>query len=1284
MEGGRAGLAEALRAVTVPLLGPAGAAGTGFFVAPGVIVTCAHVITDASGNVAGLVRSAETDRVRATSFRVVPGTYRANEPGSEDLVLLQAEGDVTGAHVVLHPSAEPDDPLWAFGYPLGRYRAGDSATLTLAGPSQRIEGAELLKTVQGPVGPGFSGGPVLNWRTGAVCGVVRYRDTERADTARLVPVRSVFATHPGLEPVHRAASPGNRDWLELLDDAQLAEVGIRFPGPRLREYLDAASGADGRHPHAELAGTEVTPPLWKVYLRQQTSRYGSPDDELARVDADSLLRTYPGVQVLGGPGAGKSSLVRHLTAEIAKQWLRGEGGEFVPVPVPADALRGHRDLTEKLAKGVRSFDLDLDRLRLKELFAADPAPGARWLVLADGLDEIIDPYDRRLVADLVHRQRAGDRFGFLLTTRPTSADYHTKLSEKGRYPTFVIEPFARQQLGEFAKAWFEALEVPDAEAESARFVTRADEAGLRDLATIPLIATMMCVLYAQEPGRRLPSDRVDLYGQFVDLLHEKRRATARKRLREWAGRSGAAAEQAADELFDKALPVLREWAHEHHEIAAADASMGRPVPALVEVASRHVPKPDTVSDPEWTRLVHEVFLATSLLISKRGGPEFLHQTIQEYLAARYLVQRYPRPRRRQLRPRLREWKNWEVELFLVGLWAADGKDVTRVLNRLLRRRYWKDNHGFVVDVVRQGLPVPDKVRERLRRGLVQQVVHPRTLRDWREAVSELAQVAPTDAADTLEALLREDDERVARFEALRLLLELDRSRGITAANYLVFAGRADAEDRLRAAKIVVEIDRPHGLRTLTRLAAAPELRESRFEAARLVFAEDPARGLEILRRLVEDPGCSGKTRLAAAETICAHDPREVPATLGLLSRDGTAGFETRCAAAVAARERGFGADLLAELVEDRRHPAAARRRAARVLGDTDVRAIPVLRELALDAQGDPEERFDAAAALAEVEPGAGLDVLFTLAGDPLLDSWQVDAVKAAGQLPGARDRALDRLNELAGDFGAGFAVCLFAADALHEFDPARGVDALTALAIGPATADDRMAAIEHLDDCGADDRVVSLLEAFVAAGAEPVRIRDKAATKLASVRPGLEVTAYTTLARDTGIPARRRADFAVKVAQINRKQGISLLKQIAATAPSEQALAVIERLEQLDRAGAVVEYRRVAALSGVGSRTRLSATSRAARLVPAEQGRSRTEAPAADDVSHLSTRRQLQARVAQAGDRKLKPEERFTAVEAVAKLNPAQGKNLLQAMVDDRKTPKAVRVKAEKALRKLR
>ncbi|MFE0307538.1 trypsin-like peptidase domain-containing protein [Amycolatopsis sp. NPDC058986] len=1286
MDGVRAKLADALRAVTVPLVAPSGAQGTGFFVAPGVLLTCAHVVTDERADVAPVVRSTGTAHVLATEFRVIPGTYRANGPDGLDVVLLQAQDAVVGSHVLLHPAAEPDDRLWAYGYPQGRYRAGDSATLTLAGPSQRIEGAELLKTVQGPIGPGYSGGPVLNWRTGAVCGVVRYRDTEHSDTARLVPVRSIFAAYDGLEPLHRSVAPGSRGWLELLDDDQLAASGIRFPGPRLREYLEAASAADDRHPHAELAGTEVTPPLWKVYLRQQTSRYGAPAGaEPARVDADSLLWAYPGVQILGGPGAGKSSLVRHLTAEIAKQWLRGDGGEFVPVPVPADALRGRNDITELLASGARSFDVDLDRGRLEELFAGEPAPGARWLVLADGLDEIVDPSDRRVVAKLVQRLRSRGRFGFLLTTRPTGVNYHTELAENDRYPTFVIEPFARHQLGDFARAWFEALEVPDAEAEAARFVDRADEAELRDLATIPLIATMMCVLYAQEPGRRLPANRVDLYRQFVELLREKRRATARKLLREWGGRSGASAERAVDELFDNALPVLREWAHAHYENAAAQFPTGRPMPTVVEVASRHVPRPaDTVPEPEWTKIVHEVLLATSLLISRRGGPEFLHQTILEFLAAEHLVRRYPRPSRRRLRPRREAWKNWEVELFLVGLWAASGKDVTRVLNRFLRRRHWKHNHGFVVDVIRQGLQVPDKVRERLRRGLIYQVTRPQTLDDWREAVAELALVEPGAAADTLEAVLRDVTEKVVGLEALRLLLELDRRRGITAANYVVFADRADADARLRAAKIVFDVDRPHGVRTLVRLAATAELRELRIEAAQLVFSQDAVRGLGILRRLVEDPGCPDKARLVAAETLCTHDPGQLT-TLTLLSRDRTVGFETRIAAATAAagRQRALGAELLAELAEDSRNPSAVRLRAARALSDIDSRAIPLLRGLATAAQQQPEDRFTAADALAKVDPGAGLDTYLALASDHRLGEWQVDSAKAAGQYPQGRDRALDRLAELAGHTGLEFAIRRFAAQSLYELDPERGIDTLVGLAAGPGDPSDRLDVLADLGEFGFQDRAVELLQTIVSSQNETVPMRSKAAARLKSIRPVSGARAYHLLAQDDYIPVYQRATFATKVS--DRAEAVALLDQIAASAPSEQAISVAQLMEPLDSSAAAAAYRRIAGRAGVGYRTRTRAISSATRLQPPAQNRSETpEREKSDDPPRLGKRQQLRAQVEQAENKKLKPAERFAAAEAVVKLDRRRGKDVMQGLLDDPKTPKAVRVKAEKAIRRLR
>lgn len=1305
MEGAQANPADALRAVTVPLVTPSGAEGTGFFVAPGVLLTCAHVITDRTAGIAEVVRSLDTEWIPATEFRVIPGTYRVNDPGSADVVLLQAQAqaNATVAHVVLHPAAEPGDPLWAYGYPSGRYRSGDSAILTLAGPSRRTEGAELLKTVQGPIAPGYSGGPVLNRRTGAVCGVVRYRDTEHGDTARLVPVSSLFATYPGLEEVHRTASPGNRSWLEHLDDEQLASTGIRFPGPRLREYLEAASIADERHPHAELAGTEVSPPLWKVYLRQQTSRYNSTDaDEIARVEADSLLQDYPGVQILGGPGAGKSSLIRHLTAELAKQWLRGEGGEFVPIPVPADALRMNGGLTEMLAKGVQSFDVDFDRGWLQQLFSAEPAPGARWLVLADGLDEIADPSDRGVVARLVRRHRSGTKFAFMLTTRPTSVDHHTVLSEHDRYPTFVIEPFARGQLGDFAKAWFEALAVPDPEAESVRFVARANEAELRELGTIPLIATMMCVLYAQEPGRKLPSNRVDLYRQFVDLLREKRLDRARKVLREWGGRSGAKAEQAVDELLEKALDVLRAWAHEHYRVAIEEFATGRPVPALVEVASREVPRPDSVSPPVWTKIVHEVLLSTSLLISRRGGVEFLHQTILEFLAAEHLAQRRARPRR-YLRPRSQRWKNWEVELFLVGLQSED-HDMTGVLLRLLRGRYWEHNHGFVVDLVRQGLPVPDKVRERLRQGLAEHLDHPQNLAGWREAATALAHVDAGMAVETLETILRDPRERAERFEALRLLLGLDRTRGTTAANYLIFTDGAERADRLRAAKIVVEFDPAHGLRALARLAAAPELRELRYEAAQLVLAEDRALGLETLRRVVQDLGCPERTRLAAAETSCAHDPDQVDVTLAMLSRDERVGFGTRLDAAVSARRHrpSLSADLLAELAEDLHLTTQARRRAARALGDTDRRAIAILREIASTPREDPYERVEAGRQLAEVELEAGLEVLFTLAEDARLETGQVDAAKAAGRYPEARGRALDRLTELTVATGVPFEVRRVAACASYDLDSERGVAVLTELATRSDRPEDRLAAASDLADGRARERGAALLESIVMARAEPLSVREQARSRLLALWPGLDRKIHSALARDKSSPIGRRADFAALLARRYPTEGAELIREIAASAPGRQALDVVARLETLDSSLAADEYRRVASRSGLDRLVRLRAVNRAARLTPpkpiaqssssgdprkaalkANADEEETES-AEEDISRLSKKRQLRIRVEQAENKKLKPEERLAAAEAAAKLNPGRAKTLMQGLLDERKTPKAVRAKTEKAIKRLR
>ncbi len=343
----RGGLEQALRAATVPLIA-ASQKGTGFFVAPGLVLTCAHVV--ARGEVApSVVHAAATPYRTAADLAVPRRTYRFGRGLSEpDLILLHIDSENTNPYVCLAEPVQPGDELWTFGYPDSRYRSGDSVTFRYEGISERKDGTTLLKVTQGRIRLGFSGAPVLNWRTGAVCGVIHCRELTPGDTARLVPVTTVLATYPELAKMHGAPC-GNRMWLDLLDDAQLAAAGIRYPGPRLRAYLTAAREADRQHPYAHLL--PGAPPLAKVYLKQLVSLHQAdqqlddPDIVVAnerRVDAATLAGVLPGAQVIGGPGAGKSSLIRHITAVAASEWLNKGIGEFIPVPVAADALTSRK------------------------------------------------------------------------------------------------------------------------------------------------------------------------------------------------------------------------------------------------------------------------------------------------------------------------------------------------------------------------------------------------------------------------------------------------------------------------------------------------------------------------------------------------------------------------------------------------------------------------------------------------------------------------------------------------------------------------------------------------------------------------------------------------------------------------------------------------------------------------------------------------------------------------------------------------------------------------------
>lgn len=268
-------LEELLQQCTVKLTLPGQMGwGTGFFVAPEWILTCAHVVREAKGEPVQVRWQKQENWARAVVERSLPDPY--------DLALLRVTlpPNANPTCVYLDATIQPRDHLYLFGYPDQDFPNGCPVTFSCEG----LTGDEpaLIKFASGQVRPGMSGSPLLNQRTGKVCGIVKFtRDRSLDLGGGAIPTSVILDQFPELEEQQRSFHQRDQRWNAL--------VAMRLFNNEADESMRQTNSDDSTGYQTQITGNNSNTNIGEVI----NNYYGDASQEKPKVKKILMLSANP-------------------------------------------------------------------------------------------------------------------------------------------------------------------------------------------------------------------------------------------------------------------------------------------------------------------------------------------------------------------------------------------------------------------------------------------------------------------------------------------------------------------------------------------------------------------------------------------------------------------------------------------------------------------------------------------------------------------------------------------------------------------------------------------------------------------------------------------------------------------------------------------------------------------------------------------------------------------------------------------------------------------------------
>lgn len=364
--------------------------------------------------------------------------------------------------------------------------------------------------------------------------------------------------------------------------------------------------------------------------------------ERGRVDAKEIVTAGGNKFILGRPGAGKTTFLKHL-AMLACKGLNARTPIFVSLKDWSDSALPLSVYIEK--------QFDICGFPSAGFFLEALFRNGRALILLDGLDEVNEWSDKRnqIIRDIVNFSKKYEANQYCLTCRTAATDYSFE-----QFDYVEVADFTDEQQAQFARQWFGRDSVLFEKFSSAWADPR--NSGLRDLGRTPLLLTLLCLSF--DESHAFPKRQVDLYQEAIQALLKKwdtSRLIGRDKFYKGLshGQRHQLLETIAAKFYFNSRLVFRK-----DEISKVASEFVRSLPDIED--------PSSVDGAEVVRQIE----AQHGLIAERAHDlyTFSHLTIQEYLTASYISRSQDSKLQRQVvKSALNDQKWREVMLYTVGL-----------------------------------------------------------------------------------------------------------------------------------------------------------------------------------------------------------------------------------------------------------------------------------------------------------------------------------------------------------------------------------------------------------------------------------------------------------------------------------------------------------------------------------------------------------------------------------------------------------------------------------------